>query len=75
VATEMLTTGIAHTLVQNQVYALPGCLVNIRSTAAVETSQDGTTFAAVTLTNNQADISAMFVRATGVGTIVSIKLY
>lgn len=71
--TELLSIGPAITLVQNQVYALPARRVLARSTGAIETSQDGTTFAAVTLTNNQAELAAVFIRSTGANNIVTLK--
>lgn len=70
---ELLMCGQIKTLTQNLGYALPACRVLIRATAAVETSMDNSTYAAVTLTNNQAELSAAFVRATGSGTIVTVK--
>lgn len=71
--TELLGIGPVYTLVQNQVYALPARRVLARSTGAIETSQDGTTFASVTLTNNQAELSAIFIRSTVASNIVSLK--
>lgn len=73
--TELLTIGPVHTLVQNQGYALPARRVLARSTAAIETSQDNSTFAAVTLTNNQAELSAAFIRSTGATNLVSLKAF
>lgn len=71
--TELLMCGQIKTLIQNLGYALPACRVLVRATAAVESSMDNSTFAAITLTNNQAEVSASFIRATGSGTIVTVK--
>lgn len=70
---ELLTIGPVHTLVQNQGYALPARRVLARASGAIETSQDNSTYAAVTLTNNQAELSAAFVRSTAASTIVTLK--
>lgn len=70
---EMLSLGIAHTILQNVAYALPPCVVLVRSTAAIQTSQDNSTWAAVTLVNDQAELSAMFIRTTAASAIVSVK--
>lgn len=70
---ELLTIGPVHTLVQNLGYALPAVRVLCRSTGAIETSQDNSTYAAVTLTNNQAELSAAFIRSTAVGSLVTLK--
>jgi hypothetical protein len=70
-----LTIGIAHTLVANQVYALPSKAVMGTSSGAIEISQDGINFSPVVLTNNSASLSAMFVRSSGTGTILSLKEY
>ena len=70
---ELLTIGPPTTLVQNLGYALPATRVLVRASGAIETSQDNSTYAAVTLTNNQAELSAAFVRSTASGTIVTLK--
>lgn len=70
---ELLTIGPATTLVQNVGYALPANRVLCRASGAIETSQDNSTYVAVTLTNNQAELSAAFVRSTASGTIVTLK--
>lgn len=71
--TEILSCGPVYSLVQNQGYALPACRVLVRTTAAIETSQDNSTYAAVTLTNNQAELAAAFIRSTGASNLVSLK--
>lgn len=71
--TEVLSCGPVYSLVQNQGYALPACRVLVRSTAAIETSEDNSTYAAVTLTNNQAELSAAFIHSTVASNLVSVK--
>lgn len=71
----LLTIGPAHTLVQNEAYALPARRVLVRSTGALETSQDNANWAAVTLTNNQAELAAVYVRSTAASTTVTLKAY
>lgn len=70
---EVLSCGPAHTILQNVAYALPACRVLVRSNAAIETSQDNSAWAAVTLTNNQAELAAAFMRTTGASAIVTVK--
>lgn len=70
---DLLLCGPAYTIAQNVAYALPVSRVLVRSNAAIETSQDNSTWAAVTLTNNQAELSAMFVRTTAATAIVTLK--
>jgi len=70
---ELLTIGTINTLVQNVGYALPARRVLARTTAAIETSQDNSTYAAVTTTNNQAELSAAFIRTTAATAIVTLK--
>jgi len=72
----MLTTGPAHTLVENETYALPGGkAVSIQVEGSdVEWSNDGTTWNAVTLDDNNKFYGAsMFIRATNADTIVVLK--
>jgi hypothetical protein len=69
-AIQLLPVGPATTLVQNQVYALPAQLCLVTSSAAVETSLDGVTWAAHT----SGELSGkVFIRSAGVGTIVTCK--
>lgn len=70
---ELLTIGPATTLTQNVGYALPSVRVLARVAGTIETSQDNSTYAAVTLTNNQAELAAAFVRSTASGTIITLK--
>jgi len=70
---ELLTIGVVHTLVQNIGYALPARRVLARASAAIETSMDNSTYAAVTLTNNQAELAAPFVRSTAASTLLILK--
>jgi len=70
---ELLTIGPAVTMVQNQGYALPASRVLARVAGSIETSQDNSTYVAVTLTNNQAELAAVFVRSTASGTIITLK--
>jgi len=74
-ATEALTMGPAHTLVQNTVYALPALKGTIQSTAALETANDTAfTTNGTVAANVPTTVSAMFVRCTvSGGAIVSIK--
>lgn len=56
----LLPVGTPTTLIANQVYALPAQLCLVTSSAAVETSLDGTTWAAHTSGNMS---GAVFLRA------------
>jgi len=69
----LLTIGPVHTLTQNLGYALPARRVLARTTATIETSQDNTTFAAVTTTNNHAELAAAFIRTTAATALVTLK--
>jgi hypothetical protein len=69
----LLTIGPIHTLLQNVGYAMPARAVRVRSNAAIETSQDNSTFAAVTLTNNEAELAAAFIRTTAATALVTLK--
>lgn len=72
-ATTMLTFGPVHTIAQNVSNALPGRrLCKIRSSAALESSMDESTWAAITLTNNEAECSAPFIRTTAATALVRI---
>jgi hypothetical protein len=70
---EVLSCGPIHTILQNVAYALPACRVLVRSNGAIETSQDNSAWAAVTLTNNQAELAAAFMRTTASSAIVTVK--
>lgn len=71
---ELLTIGPVVTMVQNLTYALPANKVLARVAGTIETSQDNSTWAAViTLTNNQAELAAVFVRSTASGTLLTLK--
>jgi hypothetical protein len=70
---DLLTIGPVHTLVQNVGYALPARSVRVRSNGAVETSQDNSTYAAVTLTNNEFDTAAAFIRTTAATALVTVR--
>lgn len=63
-ATNSLTIGPVHTITQNVSMAMPARRCIIRSDGALETSTDESAWAAVTLTNNQAEIGAPFIRTT-----------
>lgn len=69
-----LTIGPAHTLVSEQVYALPSVAVwlNVNSGAAtVEVSNDGSTFIPVSMdSNNNVLLASAFLKITLVGTII-----
>jgi len=63
-----LTCGPVHTVAQNVSVALPGIgTVKVRASGAIESSLDESTWAAVTLTNNEAEVSAPFIRPTSLG--------
>jgi len=74
-ATNVLTIGPVHTVAQNVSVALPGRrVVKVRASGAIESSLDESTWAAVTLTNNEAEVSAPFIRPTGVGnTLIKVS--
>ena len=72
-AAQALTIGPIHTIAQNVSWAMPARRCVIRSSAAIESSMDESTWAAVTLTNNQAEVSAPFVRTTAASAIVRVS--
>lgn len=74
-ATNVLTCGPVHTVAQNTSVALPaGVAIRVRASGAIESSLDESTWAAVTLTNNEAELSAPFIRPTGGGnTLIRIS--
>jgi len=78
--TESFSTGYPHTMVQNQVYALPArrCLLFSESGGTIEQSNTvGFSVAkALTLdTNNQAEVAGGFIRQTAAagGLVVSLR--
>lgn len=73
-ATELLSCGLIHTFVQNQVYALPAVKVTIQSSLALETAND-TAFATngTIAANTPTVASAIFVRCTTGAAVVSVK--
>jgi hypothetical protein len=70
---EVLSCGPAKTILQNVAYALPACRVLVNSDGAIEMSQDNTNWSAVTLTNEQAELAAAFIRTTASSAIVTVK--
>jgi hypothetical protein len=74
-ATNVLTCGPVHTVAQNVSVGLPaGLACRVRASGAIESSLDESAWAAVTLTNNEAEVSAPFIRPTGVGnTLIRIS--
>lgn len=74
--TTSLSPGGPYSLTQNTVYALPprSVFVQVVSGKTIESSMDGSTFAAVTLgTNNLVQLVSPFLRSTAADTIISIK--
>lgn len=75
---EALTIGPAHTLANGVAYALPARRVLVRvqqSGGTIECSNDNSTWAAVTLDDDeQFEAAAQFVRAVTTDAIVSIKV-
>lgn len=69
----LLSLGMIHTLTQNVVYALPAVICKVRSNGAIEGSQDGTNFVAITLTNNEAELACAFIRTTAATALVTVK--
>ena len=74
---ELLTIGPSHTLTQNVTYALPARSVHVyvqNNLTSIEQSNDGTTWTAVTLDDDESfDAAALFIRSTGVATIIICK--
>lgn len=69
----MLTCGPVITILQNVSWAMPGRRAyKVRSSAALETSLDETTWVAVTQTDGQAEISAPFIRTTAASALVRL---
>lgn len=68
--TQLISLGPPTVLTQNVTYALPAQLCMVTSSAAIETSLNGTTWAAHTSGSMS---GASFIRSAGVGTIVTCK--
>lgn len=72
-----LSAGRTHTLDQDVIYALPPRRVSVfyrSGTGALNISDDGTNFQAVTLDSNlQAELSALFVKSTTADGELSVK--
>jgi hypothetical protein len=68
--TQLIPVGPAVTLTQNVVYALPARQCALTSSAAVETSMNGTAWSAHTSGQNT---GAIFVRSALAGTIITCK--
>lgn len=66
-----LPCGMVVALDQNTVYALPAsrCLLYAEGVPTVTESADGSNFTAVTLTNNQAELSGAFIKITSAGPV------
>lgn len=73
--TTQLTIGPVHTLLQNVSYALPPrkCLL-YADTGTITVSSDGTNFTAVTLTNQQAELAAAFIKSTAGATDIRLAV-
>ena len=71
-AANSLTIGPVHTITQNVSFALPPRRLKVRSSGALETSLDESTWVAVTLVDGQADVAAPFIRTTAATALVSI---
>ena len=68
--TQLVPVGPPTVLTQNVVYALPAQLCLVTSSAACETSLDGTTWAALTSGSMS---GAVFIRSAAVNTIITCK--
>ena len=68
-----LTIGPVHTLTQNTSFGCPARRTLIRSSAALETSLDESTWVALPLTNGMAELSASFVRCTSTNALVKLS--
>ena len=72
-AQNSLTIGPAHTILQNVSHAMPARRCIIRSDGALESSVDESAWAAVTLTNNQYESGAPFIRTTAASAIIRLS--
>ncbi len=68
--TQLVPVGPPTVLTQNVVYALPAQLCLVTSSAACETSLDGTTWTALTSGSMS---GAVFIRSAAVNTIITCK--
>jgi len=70
-----ISPGVITNMLVGVVYALPvsRCLLAKGGAGTLEMSMDGTTFAAVTLTNNQMEAAGGFLRTTGSASSVVCK--
>lgn len=73
-ALTLLTIGPVHTLTQNTSFACPARRTFIRSSAALETSLDESTWVALPLTNGMAEMSATFVRCTTTNALAKLSV-
>lgn len=67
-----LTKGPVHTLTQNISYALPPGQLRVRTSAAIESSLDESTWVALTLVDGQVLVAAPFIRTTAATALVQI---
>jgi hypothetical protein len=74
--TKLIECGVVFAAAQNGEYALPSTLVFLHSTAAVETSIDGTNWTALTGGSTTGVVTAdPFVRCTGGACSIIVKKY
>lgn len=72
--TQLLALGMPWTITQNTTYALPAKLCNVKSSAALESSVDGTTWGAVTGADTTgAWVNGVFIRCTTGNALVLCK--
>jgi hypothetical protein len=73
--TYMLSPGPVHSIVQNEIYALPASRCTIQSAAAVQVSLTTTTtdFTTLSASTTGTEVFAKFVRCTSGNTTICVK--
>ena len=72
--TEVISVGPPITLVQNQVYAMPGRVVRVHALAVLEISPDGLTFDTLTASDTVGtEVASGFIRSTSASNVITLK--
>lgn len=71
--TQAISAGVPTTITQNVAYALPSPSCWMQSSAVVETSLDGSTWAAVSASTTGVQTAAVFVRCTTANALISVR--
>lgn len=72
--TSSILIGPTHTLTQNTAYALPARQVRVMSTAVLQVSIDGSSYADVAATTTGTDVTAVFAKCTTGNAVVVCRV-